>query len=126
MNPVYRLFFVVAYLPFAAGVCIMVWKRYDINYIHIMQIELHNRMSPYQLWKIAAIIAFTVTTISFIVAIRVFALTLNDNKKEKRKDLEDFFQNLGIVSVTFLIALWLNPFHFFYRRVRYSTIGSLL
>ena len=79
MNPVFRLYFVMTYLPFAAGVCIMVWKRHDINYIHIMQIELHNTMSPYQLWKIAAIIAFTVSTIAFIVAIRVFALTQNDN-----------------------------------------------
>lgn len=43
----FRQLFVLAYLTFASGVCIMVWKSYEINYIHIMQIKYKDRMNHY-------------------------------------------------------------------------------
>ena len=44
-DSLYRILFLLAYTTFASGLLITIWKRHEINYIHIMQIEFKDRMN---------------------------------------------------------------------------------
>ena len=45
-NPIYRFGFILWYSLFAAGFCIHVWRKYDINYYHVF--DLHPDFKIHQ------------------------------------------------------------------------------
>lgn len=58
----------MSYIVFAAGLCVHVFKDKEINYYHIFEIDVQNKASQFQIWKIALII--------FFIQNFVFSLTL--------------------------------------------------
>lgn len=43
-NPIMRLTFIVCFLLFAVGVCISVFRRYEINYLHIFELDYNFKV----------------------------------------------------------------------------------
>ena len=133
LQPLIRLFFVTAYIPFAAGLCILVFRTYDINYIHIMQIDYDNRMNHFQLWKIASILTFVLLTFCFLASEVIMAEhtkpgNLFDDSdiltKKGIRLLNRSNQILAYSSMGILLLIWVNPFKTLYRRIRFSTIWA--
>jgi hypothetical protein len=59
-----RLTFLLIYIIFASGLCIYVFRRHEINYIHIFDMDYKKKVSEYHLWT-AAMILFFLWTIAF-------------------------------------------------------------
>lgn len=79
LDSLFRLFFVLTYLSFAAGVCIKIWRQYEINYIHILQIEFKDRLNHFQLWKISSIMFFILLSLLLVSFEEVAAIHNNLN-----------------------------------------------
>lgn len=120
MNPILRLFFSCAYLPFAAGICVHVWQKYEINYIHIMQIEYSNRLNQYLLWKIGSLIMFifflfTYVYMNFILNPHAVGTLDSEQEKDRILIIKRGFAIAGCVIIT---LLWFTPFKILYSKVR--------
>lgn len=50
---IFRIIINFVIISFGGGICLRVWKRYQINYLHIMQISMQNNIIYIELWKIA-------------------------------------------------------------------------
>ena len=58
-GPVMRCTLIVCYTLFAVGLCISVFRTYEINYMHIFELDERIRVRQYTLWKMASILLFT-------------------------------------------------------------------
>lgn len=47
LDSLFRLLFTISFLTFASGLCIMIWKDHDINYIHLLQVDFKDRMNHF-------------------------------------------------------------------------------
>lgn len=77
-----RIGWTMFYAPFAAGICVLIWTKYEVNYIHILQIEYKNRLNFVQLWKVAFFWAFTTLTANYLFMLDLGKLY----KTEKYRD----------------------------------------
>lgn len=136
LDSLFRLLFALSFLTFASGICIMVWKQHDINYIHLMQVEYKDRMNHFQLWKISTITFFIFTSF-VVVSLEEMAVIHNKeaywlNRFEGDHELNDagkkaastYKKIVGIFMTVLLIILWIQPTKYIYKRVRYSTIRA--
>lgn len=134
LMPILRLLLYLAYLPFAAGLCIMVWKNHEINYIYIMQIDFKNRMSGYQLWKFGSMVLFVFIVIAYSLMHYLMLLhaepnnfsnyelhQMNESGLEQVRFLKFIF---AIVACSLMLFLWINPFKFQFRKMRYQVIEA--
>ena len=44
-DAIYRTFFLLIYIILAAGICISVWTRYNINYMYIFGLSAKHKMT---------------------------------------------------------------------------------
>jgi hypothetical protein len=69
-NATMRLTFIFIYSIFACGLCISIWRRHEINYMVIFEMNYKNKVSEYQLWTAATVLfwgwtlAFTANCVS--------------------------------------------------------------
>jgi len=49
-----RILIFFAYMFFAGGICIQVFKEYKINYSHIFELTFKQRVNPIDLFKVAS------------------------------------------------------------------------
>lgn len=126
--------FAFAFAFFAAGLCVKVWRAYDVNYIHIIGIDYDQRVNQFQLWKMASILFFIM--ISFMFFSLEWVATIHNKESNWIPGTYDLteealsFSNgvkekIGFILVIGLILMWINPTHHLYRRVRYQTIIAL-
>ena len=139
LDPIFRLLFSVAYVPFAAGLLVKIWQAHDINYIHIMEVSYKDRMNPYQLWKIASMIAFCWLTVQYLSLQEISAIYEDQPNVDfrgaasgeepvtaaGRTALTAYKQVIGIAAVVLQAVLWLNPARMLYRRLRFGVFSAL-
>lgn len=57
-GPVMRCTFIVSYILFAVGLCIRVFQQYEINYMHIFELDERLRVRQYSIWRMAIVLLF--------------------------------------------------------------------
>ena len=57
-NPLFRTALIFSYMFFACGICVEVFTKYEINYIHIFELTHTNRVTDTELYKLACIFFF--------------------------------------------------------------------
>jgi hypothetical protein len=60
-----RFTFLLIYAIFACGLCVHVFRKNEINYIHIFELDYKKKLNEFQLWT-TSIILFSIWTIAFI------------------------------------------------------------
>ena len=73
------MLFIITYMLFAVGFNISVFKKKEINYIHIFQLSYEHKVSEWQLWKGGVILLF-IWTMGF--SMNFMEIVLQANKKE--------------------------------------------
>jgi len=49
----FRIMFNLVVIAFGAGIALKVWKQYQVNYLHILQLDHKNSIVFIEFWKIA-------------------------------------------------------------------------
>ena len=57
-NPIFRLTFFICYILFATGLCIHVFRRFEVNYLHIFELDYNFKIQQNQLWRLTSILLF--------------------------------------------------------------------
>ena len=57
-SPVMRSTFIICYILFAVGLCISVYRKYEINYVSIFELDDRQRVGQYGIWRMAIILFF--------------------------------------------------------------------
>lgn len=65
-SSVMRFTFILIYSIFGCGICISVFRKHEINYIHIFDMDYKKKVNEFQLW-VTSIILFFIWTIAFVV-----------------------------------------------------------
>ena len=81
LTPASRVLFVITYLLFAVGINIRVFKKMEINYIHIFNLSYEHKVSEWQLWKGAVILLF-IWTMGFCMNFMEIVMQANKQKLE--------------------------------------------
>lgn len=104
-GPVMRCTFIVVYILFAVGLCIRVFRQYEINYMHIFELDERLRVRQYTLWKMSVVLLFVW---SLALCFNVMEISLEVNpKSSKTSEHSDW---ISIVLVIIILILCTQPF----------------
>lgn len=53
-------------ITFGGGVCLRVWKTYQVNYLHILQIDHKHVVAFIEFWKVASFCLVIILTVLFV------------------------------------------------------------
>lgn len=115
-----RFCFILCYILFATGSCIYVFRKFEINYLHIFQLDYKYKIQQHQLWK-SSIILFFIWAIGFTVN---FIYLVKQSKDNKQEDIS------FVVPITlacfFLIVCFQPCVPVFYRTARMEVVKCLI
>lgn len=100
-GPVMRSTFVICYILFAVGLCIKVFRQYEINYMHIFEIDERNRVRQYTIWRLAIVLLF-VWTCAFCFNIMEISLEVKQNLQLNGDKIE-VKQHIDWISLTLVV-----------------------
>ena len=118
-TPICRVEFMIIYIIAATGVVIRVFRFYEINYIHIFELSFEDKITEWQLWRVASVLFF-VWTFSFNLN---FLLVLNSDPEISTESPAIEVDWISLVTFVCLLLICIQPFfNCFYRAAR----GELL
>mmetsp|Transcript_8674 Transcript_8674/g.14707 ORF Transcript_8674/g.14707 Transcript_8674/m.14707 type:complete len:281 (+) Transcript_8674:1441-2283(+) len=116
INAFARLLFVLSLLFFLSGVNVEIFRRYEINYMHIFDADHHFKITMAQFYKIGALFFAFFSTFLSIVYIEIsfdYLDLLWEDSKRKVQDYDvdnTWFENyFGAVVMIILILLCVQP-----------------
>lgn len=81
-NPILRFTFIIGYTLIATGFCIFVFRKYEINYLHIFELDYRQKVTEHQLCKYGMFMLFLWTIAFTLKFLSSFLYTF-----EARKDM---------------------------------------
>lgn len=135
-NPVYRFSFMLIVIMAASGMCISVFRDYEINYLHIFDIDYKYNLQQYQIWSLASIFAFF-WCITFFMNIMYLILEhfceSSDVKKKStiHEDIKYLFEHdyWSVILLLSFVLICFSPFKTYHKEARFellSTLGNIL
>ena len=107
---------VICFILFATGFCVQVFRRYNINYTFIFEIDQHYKLIHHQLYRVAIIFTFVwFLCLTWQVAMVKLAPEFDDSH----------VQYFSITLLVSFFALCLLPVHCFYYRGRQQLAKTL-
>jgi len=118
-TPLFRFTMACILILFGASVCIHVFRKYEINYFHIFQLDYKYQIQEYKMAAIGMILA----AIWFLVYyLNIILLVLEGyTESETDEDVLKFaerYDYIGVGMMIFLLLICFNPFDCFYRTAR--------
>lgn len=112
----YYFTLVICFILFGTGFAVQVFRRYNINYTFIFEIDQHYKLIHHQLYRVALIFTFVwFTCLTWQVAMVKLAPQFNDS------DIQYF----SVILLVLFFALCLMPVHCFYFRGRVQLAKTL-
>ena len=89
----------LAYILFATGLNVSVFRKYEINYLHIFELDYKFKLTHFQLWKMSLTLIFIW---SLFVSFTVFELSAETTHEEG--GLSSDWQSVALLLVFLLIC----------------------
>jgi hypothetical protein len=122
----FRFCATIIYILVSTGICINVYRKYEINYFHIFGLDYHHKIQEYKIWAIAATFAFLWAGVYYMNIIFLTLEAYNIEEEELINKDHTFKKHSWITSydwvgLTLLLSFFImcfNPFNCFHRVAR--------
>jgi hypothetical protein len=104
----FRFILMVIALPLAASLCVKVFKDYKINYMFIMELDPHYKVTHIQLLRVSLIL---LTIWAFCLLGQMFVIKFDQISIRP-------VASFTLAASLLILILFILPFHFFYRTAR--------
>mmetsp|Transcript_26286 Transcript_26286/g.35091 ORF Transcript_26286/g.35091 Transcript_26286/m.35091 type:complete len:153 (+) Transcript_26286:1157-1615(+) len=100
---------VICFILYSCGFAVQIFRRYNINYTFIFEVDQHYKLIHHQLYRVALIFTFVwFLCLTWQVAMVKLAPEFNDSH----------VQYFSIILLVAFFAMCLAPFHIFYMKGR--------
>ena len=107
---------IICFILFATGFAVQIFRRYNINYTFIFEIDQHYRLIHHQLYRLALIFTFVwFMCLTWQIAMVKLAAEFDDS------DVQVF----SIILLVLFLGLCLMPIHCFYLKGRIQLAKTL-
>ena len=107
---------VICFILYSTGFAVQIFRRYNINYTFIFEVDQHYKLIHHQLYRVALVFTFVwFCMLTWQVAMIKLAPEFNQSQ----------VQYFTIVLMIVFFAMCLAPFHFFYLRGRIQLAKTL-
>ena len=116
-----RVTYMIGFVFLLTGVAVTVFRKYEINYMHIFGLDYRYKMMPAQIYKLGLCFIWMCSFVMTAALINE-SIHVKDTEKADSTVFEDWFL---VIITLMLFFVWVFPFDVFYSKARFSFLETI-